>query len=78
MLRAAFAPKQRGRRGRFGSSLDYWSARDETIDDHDYGDDEQQMDQPATHVHHKETKNPKDEQNYRDGPKHDGILARSE
>src|SRR5690348_4787291 len=29
-------------------------------------------------MHHEESKNPKDEQNYRDRPKHDGILARSE
>jgi hypothetical protein len=36
------------------------------------------MDQPSTHVHDKESENPKDEENYRDGPKHDGILARSE
>jgi hypothetical protein len=59
-------------------SLDYRSAGDETIDDHDYSDDEQKMDQPSTHVHDKEPKNPKDKENYRDGPKHGGILARSE
>ena len=72
------APKQRSRRGRFGPSLDDRSAGDETIDDDDHGDDEQKMDQPPTHVHEKETQNPKDKQNYRDGPKHNGILARSE
>jgi hypothetical protein len=36
------------------------------------------VNQTATYVHHEESKNPKDEQNYRDRPKHDGILARSE
>jgi hypothetical protein len=36
------------------------------------------MDQTATNVHDEETENPENEQNYRDGPKHDGILARSE
>jgi hypothetical protein len=36
------------------------------------------MDQASTHVHYEEPKNPKDEQNYGDRPKHDGILARSE
>jgi hypothetical protein len=36
------------------------------------------MDQPSTHVHEEKPENPKDEENYRDGPKHDGILARSE
>jgi hypothetical protein len=60
------------------SSLDDWSAGDQTIDDHDNSDDEQEMDQSSTYVHDEESENPKDEQNYRDGPKHDGILARSE
>ena len=59
-------------------SLDDWSAGDEAIDDDDYRDDEHEMDQPSTYVHDEESKNPKDEENYRDGPKHDGILARSE
>jgi hypothetical protein len=36
------------------------------------------MDQPSTNVDDKESEYPKDEENYRDGPKHDGILARSE
>ena len=58
--------------------LNDWSAGDEAIDDHDHGDDEQDVNQPSTHVHHEESENPKDEENYRDGPKHDGILARSE
>jgi hypothetical protein len=58
--------------------LDYWSPSDETIDDHDHRDYQQDMDQPSSHVYHEEPKNPKDEQNYRDRPKHDGILARSE
>jgi hypothetical protein len=60
------------------SALDDRSAGDETIDDHDHSDDEQEMDQPSPNVHDEESENPKDEQNYRDGPKHDGILARSE
>jgi hypothetical protein len=59
------------------SSLDDWSARDETIDDHDYRDDEQDVDQSTTHMEG-ESENPKDEENNRDGPKHDAILARSE
>jgi RecA/RadA recombinase len=36
------------------------------------------MDEASSHVYHEEPKNPKDEQNYRDRPKHDGVLARSE
>jgi hypothetical protein len=36
------------------------------------------VDQAAAHVYHEETKNPQDEEYYRDRPKHDGILARSE
>jgi hypothetical protein len=59
-------------------SLNYGSARDETVDDHDYCDDEQDVDQPPTHMDYEDTENPKDEQNNSDGPKHDGILARSE
>jgi hypothetical protein len=59
-------------------SLDYGSARDETVDNHDHSDDEQDVDQSPTHMDYEETENPKDEQNNRDGPKHDGILARSE
>ena len=51
---------------------------DEAIDDHDDGDDEQDMDQPAPDVDYEEPKNPKNEEYYRDSPKHDGILARSE
>jgi hypothetical protein len=61
-----------------GFFLDDWPAGDEAIDDHDHRNHEQEMDQAATHVHNEESKNPKDEENYRDGPKHDGILARSE
>jgi hypothetical protein len=78
IAKGSIAPKQRSRRGLWASSLDDWSAGDEAIDDHDYGDHEQEMDQPSTHVHDEEPKDPKDEENYRDGPKHDGILARSE
>jgi hypothetical protein len=36
------------------------------------------MDQPPTHMHHEESENPENEENYRDRPKHDGILSRSE
>ena len=36
------------------------------------------MNQAAAYMHHEESKNPKDEQDYRDRPKHDGIPARSE
>jgi hypothetical protein len=72
------APEQRAVAGARNSSLDDWSAGDEAIDDHDHGDDEQDVDQSATYVHDEEPENPKDEKNYRDGPKHDGILARSE
>jgi hypothetical protein len=59
-------------------SLDDGSARDETVDDHDYSDDEQDVDQSPTHMDDEETENPKDEENNGDRPKHDGILARSE
>jgi hypothetical protein len=59
-------------------SLDDWSARDETVDNHDHSDDEQDVDQSPTHMDDEESENPKDEKNNRDGPKHDGILARSE
>jgi hypothetical protein len=78
IVEGSIAPEQRSRRGQVGSSLNDWSASDEAIDDHDYRDDEQEMDQPPTHMHDEETKNPKDEENYGDGPKHVGILARSE
>lgn len=54
------------------------SSGDKPIYDNDNGDDEKQMDEPATHVHDKESENPQDKQNYRDGPKHYGILAKSE
>jgi hypothetical protein len=59
-------------------SLDDGPASDETVDDHDYGDDEQDVDQSPTHMDDEESENPKDEENNGDGPKHDGILARSE
>jgi len=51
-------------------ALDDRSAGDETIDDYDHGHYEQQMDQRASDVESQEPQNPKDEQNYRDGPKH--------
>jgi hypothetical protein len=59
-------------------SLDDGAAGDETVDDYDYSDDQQDVDQSPTHMDDKESENPKDEENNRDGPKHDGILARSE
>ena len=63
---------------KWSEPLDDGSAGDETIDDYDHGHYEQQMDERASDVERQEPQNPKDEQNYRDGPKHDGILARSE
>jgi hypothetical protein len=77
MEESSIAPEQRNRRVRV-KLLDYWSAGDEAIDDDDHRDDEQKMDQPAANMHDEESKNPENKQNYRDGPKHDGILARSE
>ena len=68
----------RSRRGFSRPPLYDWSACDEAIDDHDHCNDEQEMDQSSTHVHDEESENPQDEEYYRDGPKHDGILARSE
>lgn len=59
-------------------SLNDWPARDETVHDYDDGDDEKQVDEAATYVHYEETENPQDKKNYRDRPKHYGILARSE
>ena len=78
MWRAALSRSNRVAAAGESVSLNDRSAGDETIDDNDYSDDEQEMDQPSTHVHDEESENPKDEEYYRDGPKHDGILARSE
>jgi len=61
-----------------GEFLDDWPASDEAIDDHDHRNDEQDMDQPAPDVYYEEPKDPKNKEYYRDSPKHDGILARSE
>src|SRR6185436_13452245 len=72
------APGQRCCRGQVKRSLNDRPAGDETIDDHNDGDHEQQMDQPPTDVHHEESENPKNEENYGDRPKHVGILLRSE
>lgn len=77
MEESSIAPEQQDRRVREGL-LDYWPAGDEAIDDYDHRDDEQKMDQSAANMHDEESKNPENKQNYRDGPKHDGILARSE
>jgi hypothetical protein len=76
--KGSIQPKQRNRSGAKKGSLDYWSPGDETIDDHNYRNHQQEVDEASSHVYHEEPKNPKDEQNYRDRPKHDGILARSE
>ena len=58
--------------------LDYGPTGDEAIDDHDDRDHKQNVNQSATHVYYEEPEYPQDEENYRDRPKHDGILARSE
>ena len=58
--------------------LDDRSSRYEAINDHDHCDHQQKVDQPAPDVHYEEPENPKDKEYNRDGPKHDGILARSE
>jgi len=58
--------------------LNDWPAGDQAIYDHNYRDHEENVDQPATHVHDEEPKHPQDEENYRNRPKHDGILAKSE
>lgn len=58
--------------------LDDRPAGDETIDDYDHRHYEQEMDQRASDVESQEPKNPQDEENYRDGPKHYDILARGE
>jgi hypothetical protein len=50
--------------------LDYRPPGDETIDDYDHRHYEQEMDQRASDVESQEPQNPKDEENYRDGPKH--------
>jgi len=70
--RAALGIRKKKRR------LDDRPAGDQTIDNDDNRDDKQQVNQAAAHMHHEESKNPKDEQDYRDRPKHDGIPARSE
>jgi hypothetical protein len=59
-------------------ALNDWAAGDETIDDHDHRDHQQKVDQAATYVHDEESEYPQDEENYRDRPKHDGILVGSE
>jgi hypothetical protein len=57
-------------------SLNDWPAGDQAIDDHDYRDYQEKVDQPATHVHDEEAEHPQNEENYRNSPKHDGILVR--
>jgi len=77
MEEGSMAPAQRNRRVRV-KRLDYWSAGDQAIDDDNHRDNEQKVDESAANMHDEESKNPENKQNYRDGPKHDGILARSE
>jgi hypothetical protein len=55
-----------------------WPSGDQAIDDYDYRDHEEDVNQAAANVHHEEAEYPQDKENYRDRPKHDGILARSE
>jgi hypothetical protein len=74
----SFAPRQQTAACGRDLSLDYRAAGDKTVHDHDYSDDEQDVDQSSTHMDDEESENPKDEKNHRDSPKHDGILARSE
>jgi hypothetical protein len=61
-----------------GTFLDYRPAGDKAVDDDNHRNYEQEVNQPSTHMHDEEPKNPKDEENNRDGPKHIRILARSE
>jgi hypothetical protein len=77
IVEGSITPKQRSRRGQV-NPLDDWPASDEPIDDHDHRNYEQDVNQPAPDVHYEEPKNPQNEEYYRDRPKHDGILARSE
>ena len=55
-----------------------WSSGDEAIDDDDYRDNKKNVNQTAADMYDEEPEYPQDEENYRDRPKHDGILARSE
>ncbi len=66
--------RTRGRQ--FTACSDYWPAGDQAIDDHDYRDHEENVDQTATHVDDEESKDPQDEQNHRDSPKHFDILGK--
>ena len=50
--------------------LDYRSPGDQAVNDNYYCDDEQNVNQSATDMHHKESQNPQDQQNHRDRPKH--------
>lgn len=50
--------------------LDYRSSRDEPINHDNHGNDEKEVNQPATNVHYEEAKNPQDQQNHRNRPKH--------
>jgi len=47
-----------------------WTACDETIDNHDHGDHEKQMNETATYMYNEEAQDPEDEQNHRDRPQH--------
>jgi hypothetical protein len=46
------------------------SASNQLIDNHDYSDDKQQMDQAASHVKGEKAEQPQNEQDYGNGPKH--------
>ena len=74
----SIAPKQLSRRGPVNQPLYDWPAGDQAIDDYDNRDNQQYMNQTATHMHYEEPETPKNEEYYRDRPKHYGILARSE
>ncbi len=54
------------------------SASDKAIDHDYYRYHEEDMNQAATNMYNEEPEYPQDEENYRDRPKHDGILALSE
>jgi hypothetical protein len=58
--------------------LNYRPTGDQAIDDYNYRDHQQQMNQRVEDMGKEEQKSPTNEEYYRDSPEHDGILARSE
>lgn len=66
--------RMRTRGRQFIAHSDYWSAGNEAINDHDHGDDKEQVNETAADGYHERPKNPQDEQNHRDRPKHICIL----